>query len=177
MKVTITSKNIKTNDYLKETVEKKMQKLGKYFSDDIGVNVMLSEEAQKEKIEATIKVRGMIFRAECKSDDIYESLDKVVDKLAAQMSKFKGKLQRKHKDNKQILFAQWPDAPDANEAEELDVVKKKSFELSPMLVDEAVLQMEMLEHNFYVFLNTDTNEVNVVYKRSNGNYGLLETTR
>ncbi|MEG0291566.1 MAG: ribosome-associated translation inhibitor RaiA [Anaerovoracaceae bacterium] len=175
MKVILTSKNIKTNDYLKDTIEKKMQKLGKYFSDDIGVNVMLSAEKKMEKIEATIKVRGMIFRAESKSEDIYESIDKVVDKLSTQMSRFKSKLQKKHRDNKDMVFAEWPE-PEVNETdEEIKVVKKKKFELTPMTVEEAILQMEMLEHRFYVFMNMESQSVNVVYKRDNDAYGLLET--
>lgn len=175
MKVTITGKNnVKADDALKEIIEKKMQKLSKYFSDDIVANVVLSAEKSRKKVEATINARGMIFRAECVTEDFYEGIDSAVDKLSSQMSRFKTKIQRKHKDNKQFSFAQWPENTD--EPEELNVVKTKKFELEPMTVDEAILQMEMLEHNFFVFLNMETDSVNVVYRRSNDNYGLLETT-
>ena len=173
MKVIITTKNVNASDYLKDTIEKKLEKLTKYFSDDIGVNVMLSEERSKKKIEATIKARDMIFRAEDKSDQFYDGIDNIVDKLSSQMSRFKKKLQKKHKDHKEFMFEAWPEA---EEEEELNVIKKKKFELEPMTVDEAVLQMEMLEHNFFVFLNMETDSVNVVYKRNDNDYGLLETT-
>lgn len=175
MKVIITSKNIKTNDYMKDTVEKKMQKLSKYFSDDISVNVMLSSEKNLEKVEATIKAKGMVFRAESKSEDIYSSIDKVVDKLASQMSRFKSKLVKKHKGQPGIKFEEWPEPP-AAEAEELNVVRTKKLELVPLTVDDAIMQMELVGHNFYVFVNDETKAVNVVYKREEGDYGLLETT-
>lgn len=172
MKVVITSKNMNANDRLKDTIEKKMEKLSKYFSDNIIVNVTLSAEKNRQKIEATIRVRGMIFRAEDVSGDIYEGIDNVVEKLSTQMSRFKTKIQKKHKDNKDFVFADWPEEVQ----EEIKVVKTKKFELEPMTTDEAILQMEMLEHNFFVFLNMETDSVNVVYKRKDDDYGLLETT-
>jgi putative sigma-54 modulation protein len=171
MKVIITSKNINASDHLKETIEKKLEKLGKYFSDDIGVHVMLSAEKNRQKIEATIQVRGMIFRAEETTNDLYDGVDRISEKLAAQMSRFKTKIQRKHKDNREFSFTDWPE-PEGSD--ELKVVKKKTFQLTPMTVDEAIVQMEMLEHTFFVFLNTETDTVNVVYKREDLDYGLLE---
>ena len=173
MKILITSKNVKASEDLKDTIQKKMEKLDKYFADDIGANVMLSEERGRQKIEATIKVKNMIFRAEDKSGDFYTGIDNVVEKLSTQMSRFKKKIQKKHRDSKEMTFADWPEP---EEPEEGTVVKRKRFELVPMTVDEAVVQMEMLEHNFFVFLNMETDSVNVVYKRSDNNYGLLETT-
>ncbi|MGI6736358.1 MAG: ribosome hibernation-promoting factor, HPF/YfiA family [Anaerovoracaceae bacterium] len=173
MKVIITTKNVKASDYLKDTIEKKLSKLSKYFSEDIGVNVMLSEERGRKKIEATIKARGVIFRAEDKADDFQEGIDNVVEKLSSQMSRFKGKLQKKHKGQKEFVFEAWPEPA---EPQEFDVIKTKKFELEPMTVEEAVLQMEMLEHNFFVFLNMETDSVNVVYRRKDTGYGLLETT-
>ena len=172
MKVVITSKNMNANDRLKDTIEKKMEKLSKYFSDNIIVNVTLSAEKNRQKIEATIRVRGMIFRAEDVSGDIYEGIDNVVEKLSTQMSRFKTKIQKKHKDNKDFVFADWPEEVQ----EEIKVVKTKKFELEPMTTDEAILQMEMLEHNFFILLNMETDSVNVVYKRKDDDYGLLETT-
>ncbi len=174
MKILITSKNVKATDDLKDRIQKKMEKLDKYFAEDIGANVMLSEERGKQKIEATIKVKNMLFRAEDKSGDFYTGIDNVVEKLSSQMSRFKKKIQKKHKNSREFQFADWPE-PEAA-AEEGTVVKRKRFELEPMTVDEAVVQMEMLEHNFFVFLNMETDSVNVVYKRSDNNYGVLETT-
>ena len=179
MKVIITSKNIKANDHLKDTVEKKMEKLSKYFSDDISVNVMLSAENKMEKMEATIKVRNMVFRAESKADSVYNCVDKVVDKLATQMSRFKNKLIKKHKGQPGIKFEEWPEpalSEDVKPAEELKIVKKKQFDLEPMTVDEAILQMELLQHNFFVFLNIETDNVSVVYRRQDKDYGVLNTT-
>jgi len=172
MKVIITTKNVNASDYLKEIIEKKLGKLEKFFSEDIGVNIMLSEERNKKKIEATIKTKGMIFRAESKAEEFYDGIDNVVEKLSSQMAKFKSKLQKRHKDAKEFVFSQWPET----EEEDINVIKNKKFELEPMTVDEAVLQMEMLEHNFFVFLNMETDSVNVVYKRNDEDYGLLETT-
>lgn len=173
MRVNIVTKNLNVSDNLKAVIEKKFEKLGKYFSDDITVNVMLTQEGGLKKIEATINARGIIFRAEELTSEAYEGVDKVVDKLASQMSRFKQKLIKKHKANKAVLF----DAvPDVAEEEELKIVKVKRFDLEPMTVDEAVVRMELLEHTFFVFMNIETDTVNVVYKRKNNNYGLLETS-
>ncbi|MCL2437230.1 MAG: ribosome-associated translation inhibitor RaiA [Clostridiales bacterium] len=174
MKVIITSKNFNVNDQLKETVEKKFEKLKKYFSDDIVANVMISMERGKQKMEATINARGMIFRAEESAADVHESIDRVLEKLSTQMSRFKDKLQKKHKDHKEFSFADIPEYE--GEHEEIKVVKTKKFELEPMSTEEAIMQMELLHHTFFVFLNMETDSVNVVYKRKNNDYGLLETT-
>jgi putative sigma-54 modulation protein len=174
MRGIITSKNLNASDHLKEIIESKFQKLGKYFSSDINVNVTLSLEKGRQKVEATINAKGTIFRAEDTTNDVYSGVDRVVDKLSAQMSKFKTKLQKKHKDNKTILFADVPDYPD-DETDEPAIVRRKKFDLLPMSVDEALMQMELLEHNFFVFLNMETDTVSVIYKRNDGNYGLLET--
>jgi putative sigma-54 modulation protein len=174
MKVIITCKNFSASDHLKETIEKKFDKLNKYFSSDIVANVMISIERGKQKIESTINARGMIFRAEENSADIYESVDRILEKLSTQMSRFKTKLQKKHKDNKDLLFADIPEHSD--EPEEIKVVKTKKFDLVPMTTEEAIIQMELVQHNFFVFLNMETDGVNVVYKRKNNDYGLLETS-
>lgn len=171
MKVIITSKNFSASDHLKQIIESKFEKLGKYFSKDIVANVTLSVEKGRQKLEATINAKGTIFRAEEETSDVYAGVDKVVDKLAAQMSRFKTKLLRKHKDNKEFAFA---DLPDPQESEEVVVVKRKKFDLIPMTVEESIMQMELLEHNFYVYLDMDSETVNVVYKRKDGDYGVLE---
>ncbi len=180
MKVNITGKNYTTYDKLESTIEKKLDRLDKYFSDDITANAVLSQERGRDKIEVTINAKGAVFRAEEMSQDIYEGIDKVVDKLASQMSRFKGKLARRYNDNKALKFEfDVPGEDDEDEFEEVEetpVVKTKKFELRPMDVDEAILEMEMLGHNFFVYLDMDTDSVNVVYKRNGGNYGVLETT-
>ncbi len=174
MKVIITSKNMNASDHLKQTIESKLDRLGKYFSSDIVANVTLSTEKGRQKIEATINAKGTIFRAEETTNDAYNGVDRVVEKLSSQMSRFKTKLQRKHKDNNELKFADLPEIA-GEELEELRVVRKKKFDLMPMSVDEAVMQMELLEHTFFVFLNMESDAVNVVYKRKDNDYGLLET--
>ena len=174
MKVIITSKNFNASDHLKETIEKKFDKLNKYFSKDIIANIMISLERGKQKLEATINARGMIFRAEESTNDVYEAIDRVVEKLASQMSRFKTKLQKKHKDNKDFSFADIPEFQ--GDPEEIKVVKTKRFELEPMTTEEAIMQMELLNHTFFVFLNMESDSINVVYKRKNDDYGLLETS-
>lgn len=173
MKVIITSKNFNPSDHLKKIIETKFEKLGKYFSSEIVANVMLSVEKGREKVEATINAKGTIFRAEDETTDFYTAVDRVVDKLSTQMSRFKTKLQRKHKDHKEFIFANLPEIQES-EAEDLAVVRTKEFDLAPMSADEAVMQMELLEHSFFIYLNMETGMVNVVYKRKDGDYGVLE---
>lgn len=173
MKVIITTKNFSASENLKETIEKKMGKLAKYFSDDIDANVMVVNEGGRQKVESTINANGMIFRAEETTQDVYESIDKVVDKLSVQMSRFKTKL-RKKGGEKAIVFDSIPEYEE--EPFEMSVVKTKKFDLEPMMVDEAIVRMEMLQHTFFIFLNLETDSVNVVYKRKDDGYGLLETT-
>lgn len=174
MKVIITSKNFNSSDHLKQIIETKFDRLGKYFSNEIVANVTLTMEKGRQKIEATINANGTIFRAEETTNDAYNGVDRVVEKLASQMSRFKTKLQRKHKEHKDMFFSEIPDATN-EETEEINVVRTKKFDLIPMSVEEAIMQMELLEHNFYVFLNMESDGVNVVYKRKDNNYGLLET--
>ena len=106
------------------------------------------------------------------TQDVFDCIDTVAEKLLTQMSKYKGKLMKRHKGKESIKFEMIPEAP---AAEETRVVKTKKFQLMPMTVDDAILQMEMLQHNFFVFLDMETDSVNVVYKRNDDDYGLLET--
>ena len=172
MEIIITGKNFTASEQLKLRIEKKLGKLDKYFSQETVANVMLSNIKEGQKLEATINADGMIFRAESTSSDIEYALDKVVDRLASQMSRFKQKLIRKHQGTKGLIPAEIPDA--AEEAE-VGVVKTKRFRINPMSTEEAILQMELLEHSFFVFRDAETNRVNIVYKRNDGGYGLLET--
>lgn len=175
MKTIITGKNYTPSDKLKETIEKKFAKLDKYFSDEITGNVMTIKEKGGYKVEATINTKGNIFRAETRSSDPYDCVDRCIEKLSNQMSKFKKKLQKKYKGQKDFGFEELPEFDDAA-PEELKVVKVKKFQLEPMSQEEAIMQMEMLNHNFFVYLNMETDSVNVAYKRSDGNYGVLETS-
>ncbi|MBQ9972032.1 MAG: ribosome-associated translation inhibitor RaiA [Firmicutes bacterium] len=173
MILNINTKNLNASENLYATIEKKFDKLGKYFSDDIEAKVMLSQERGRQKVEATINARGFIFRAEEAENDVYDAVDRVVEKLSSQMSRFKDKIQKKNKGGKGVILEAVPDYTEPEE--EIVVVKTKKFQLEPMNTDEAIVQMELLQHNFFIFMNMETDTVNVVYKRNDGNYGLLET--
>lgn len=171
MKVIIASKNFNASDHLKESIEKKFEKLGKYFSDDITANVTLVMIKERQTMEATINAKGTIFRAEETATDIYNAVDRVIEKLSSQMSRFKTKLQKKHKEHVEVMFNELPEDKDTDE---IEIVRSKKFDIVPMTAEEAVMQMELLQHNFFVFLNPDTARVNIVYKRKDGSFGLLE---
>ena len=176
MKVNITSKNFNASDQLKERIEKKFKKLDKYFSKETVANIMLSnEKGNKQRLEATINAGGMIFRAEEMNEDIYFCMDRVLDRLSSQMLRFKTKLVKKHKDQKEVFWTELPEAEEKKE--EINVVKTKKFRINPMNTEEAIMQMELLGHNFFVFLNEEADGVNVVYARKDGTYGLLETQK
>lgn len=177
MKLVITAKDYKPSDRLKNTIEKKFEKLGKYFQEDVSATVNTSRFKEMTKVEATINTKQTIFRAEEVSDNVYEAIDLLVDKLANQISKFKGKLETKYKENKALKFEFIPEADEEDDEDEIVVVKRKQFELTPMNYEEAILQMEMLDHDFFVYLDMDTDSVNVVYKRKGDSYGLIETAR
>ena len=174
MKVIITSKNFTPSENFKNKAEVKMSKLDKFFSKETVANVRISGEPNnKIKLESTINAGGLIFRAEDTNTDVYYCLDNVLDKLSSQMSRFKKKLVRKHRDQKEVMLAELPDTEDA--VEEVSDVKTKTFKLNPMTTDEAVLQMELLGHSFFIFRDAESDSVNVVYKRDDGSYGLLVT--
>ena len=176
MKTVITGKNYAPSEKLKDIIEKKFAKLDKYFSDDITANVLTIKEKGTYKVEATLKANGTIFRAETRSGDPYDCVDRCIEKLSNQMSRFKTKLQKKYKGQKDVGFEDLPADELEEEQEELKVVRAKKFQLEPMGEEEAIMQMEMLNHDFFVYLNMETDSVNVVYKRKDGNYGVLETT-
>jgi putative sigma-54 modulation protein len=171
MKVMITGKNIMLTDALKDIVEKKIAKLDKYFDADVEVHVTLSVQKSRQIIEVTIPFNGVILRGEESTGDMYMSVDNVLEKLEKQILRHKTKLERRIHEGS-LRFANIPS--DLDEEEEAKIVKTKRFAVKPMDVDEAVLQMDLLGHNFYVFRNAESNEVNVVYKRKDGNYGLIE---
>ena len=175
MQINISTKNFKASDHLMDVIETKLSRLDKYFSSDIETNVTLSMEKGRQKIEATINADGAIFRAEETTQDAYNGIDRVVDKLSGQMSKFKRRIAKRHKDNKSIIFNDIPDSPDSEEGT-FEIVRRKTYELMPMTPEEAILQMELLSHSFYVFLDMERDHASVVYKRNDGKYGLLETT-
>ncbi len=172
MRYIISGKNIDVTEGLKEAIYEKIGKLEKYFTPDTEVVVTLSVEKLRQKIEVTIPVKGSIIRAEQVSDDMYVSIDLVEEIIERQMRKYKTKLvnQMHGNGNFQKAFVDM----DSEEDEGIQIVRTKRFAMKPMDVEEACIQMELLGHNFFVFRNAKTDEVNVVYKRKGNTYGLIE---
>ncbi|MCF0143080.1 MAG: ribosome-associated translation inhibitor RaiA [Parasporobacterium sp.] len=177
MKINISSKNYSMSDKLHGYIEEKLGKLDKYFNEDVTANVVVSKQKDVPKIEATINAKQNVFRAEMVNDSIYDAVDMVADKLGKQMIKLKGKLETRYKENKALKFEFIPEPEEEEYEEDMKVVKRKSLELEPMVAEEAILQMEMIGHDFFVFLDMDTDAVSVIYKRKDGAYGLIETDR
>ena len=173
MKFTHLGKNYKVGDNLKEMSEKKLSKLEKYFAEDIEAKITYSQEGNSEKAEVTILIPGTVLRAEQVSDDIRNSLDRVVDSLESQIRKYKTKLQKRYNSGKTIRFENI-ESHEEKAQEAKKIVKVKKFGLKPMDAEEAILQMELISHDFFVFLDSETDLVKVIYKRKDGNYGLLE---
>ncbi|SHI39124.1 ribosome hibernation-promoting factor, HPF/YfiA family [Lutispora thermophila] len=172
MRIRVSGKNIEVTNALRERVEKKLSKFEKYFNPDTEVNATLTVEKNRHIIEVTIPFNGIILRGEEATEDMYTSIDNVVEKLEKQIAKYKTRLERKIKDGS-VRFENFSFSEEDDD-EEPRIVKTKRFAMKPMPVEEAVLQMELLGHNFFMFFNADSEEVNVVYKRKDGDYGLIE---
>lgn len=172
MKVIVSGKNMEVTDALKDVVIGKLEKFGKYFKDDIEAQATLSVEKNRQIIEITVPINGTILRAEEVTNDMYSSVDKALDKLHKQMEKYKTKLENRYQGHDTIRFEQIPTAD--KDEEEIKIVRTKRFAIKPMDAEEAAMQMDLLGHSFFVFTNADTDEVNVVYRRKDGNYGLIE---
>ncbi|WP_350344150.1 ribosome-associated translation inhibitor RaiA [Proteinivorax tanatarense] len=176
MKINVRGKNIEVTNALKLHVEKRIGKLERFFQENTEAQVTLSVIKDQHIIEVTVFLNGgLLLRAEEKTGDMYASIDKVVEKLERQTRKYKTRVNRKSrevsiKDVSEVLGQK----PNQEEEEEGKVVKTKRFALKPMMLDEAILQMDLLGHDFFVFKDGETNETSVVYKRKDGNYGLIE---
>ncbi len=171
MLLTYTGKNVQVTEAMKELTEKKFSKLDKYFKDDITGRVTFSTQRNLQKVEVTIDLPGTVLRAEEATNDMYQSIDKAVDVLARQIRKHKTKLQQKLQGQETIRFENVPVFEEADSAPK--IVKTKNFALSPMTEEEALLQIELLGHDFFVFYDDETEIVKILYKRKDGNYGLL----
>ncbi len=172
----VRGENIEVTPAIREYAEKKVGKLERYFTDvpDATAHVNLKVYAEKSaKVEVTIPLPYIVLRAEETSPDLYASIDLVVDKLERQIRKFKTKINRKTLGTAQEAPA--PVAADEEEVNELDIVRTKRLSLKPMDSEEAVLQMNMLGHNFFIFEDAETNGTSIVYRRKDGKYGLIET--
>ena len=172
MKINITGKNIEMTDGLKAAVEEKIGKLDKYFAPDTIAKVTLSVEKERQKIEVTIPVKGNIIRSEQVSDDMYVSIDLVQEVIERQLKKYKNKLIDKQQNA--VSFSKAFVEKDYEDDDEIKIVRTKRFDIKPMYPEDACVQMELLGHDFYVFCNAETDQVNVVYKRKGHTYGLIE---
>ena len=172
MKITISGKNIDVTPGLRQTVNEKLGKLDRYFTPDTQVNVTLSVEKERHKIEVTIPVKGRIIRSEQVSNEMYVSIDLVEEVIERQLRKYKNKIidKKQSAENFQKAYVD----NDYLENEEIRIVRTKKFDIKPMYPEDACVQMELLGHNFFVFMNADTDQVNVVYKRKGNTYGLIE---
>ena len=173
MKYNIRGSKMEVTDAIKKYIEEKIGKLNKYFEnpDEITANVLIKESGINDKVEVTIPIKTAILRAEVSNKDLYAAIDLVVEKLERQIRKNKTRIkERKVKDIPVINFEAI-----IEEEPKTAIVKRKSVEMKPMDEEEAVLQMELLGHEFFVFQDIDTDSIAVLYKRKDGNYGIIET--
>ena len=172
MNFIISGKNLTVSDSLRTAIEDKLSKLNRYFTPDTEVQVTLSVEKERQKIEVTIPVKGGIIRSEQVSNDMYVSIDLVEEVIERQLRKYKNKIVDKKQagGNFQQAFVD----REYEEDEQIRIIRSKKFDVKPMYPEDACVQMELLGHSFYVFNNAETDQVNVVYKRKGNTYGLIE---
>ncbi len=172
MKIEINSKNYNVSEKLKDIIEKKVGKLDKYFNDDAVAKVNCKMDGQLCKLELTVRSRGLFYRAEVTGDNMYDNIDLALPKVEKQIVKYGDKFYARLKRdslNKDFLF--FDELPVFNKPE---VVKKKQFELEPISVEDAKVFLDTIDNSFYVFMNRETGRVNVLYRRNDGNLGLIE---
>ena len=173
MRFTISGKNIEVTDGLRSAVTDKLGKLERYFTPETEIIVTMSVEKERQKIEVTIPVKGNIIRSEQVSNDMYVSIDLVEEVIERQLRKYKNKLVAKNQEGSNFSKTLF-ETEESIEDGEVKIVRTKRFGIKPMYPEDACVQMELLGHNFFVFFNAENEEVNVVYKRKDGSYGLIE---
>ncbi len=172
MKITITGRKVNLRDHFKTLVEKKLTRFDRIFDEDAEAKVVVTVLKNRQTVEITIRSRGMYYRAESTADEMNDALDEVVDALSSQIRRNKNRLTKRI--HYSALTEDFQESPaETEQPEEYRVVRTKHFCVKPMSVEEAILQMNLLEHQFFMFRNQEDNEINVVYKRKGGNYGLL----
>lgn len=178
MKITTQGIGIHVGQRLEEKISDKLSKFNKYFGEEAVFAIKIRPEREVKKVEITLRLQNHIYRAEAKDEEILTAVDRTVDKLESQIRRQKSRIERKLHDYSYMKDYLNDIAPenDDEEFEEKSIIKRKTFALVPMTSDDAVLQMEMLGHSFLVYLDAETGNVCVVYKRKDGNYGLIEPT-
>ncbi|MFO7265673.1 MAG: ribosome-associated translation inhibitor RaiA [Bacillota bacterium] len=179
--LTVSGKNVAVTQALREHAERRISKLQKYFDDGrpLRAEVVMYTERDNHVAEVTIQVGSLLVRGVGKTDDMYVSIDSAVDRIARQVRKYKTRIHRKLQEGGKPVAMPAEPAEDLDEEGEGDeseprVVRVKRFAFKPMTLDEAILQMELLGHDFFVFTDAETDEVHVLYRRRDGNYGLIE---
>ena len=177
MKYNIRGDKMIVTDSIKNYVESKLDKLNKYFNeDDLTANVLTKIRGNKQIVEVTIPTDKFILRSEEEHDDLYAAIDLVSDKLERQIRKNKTKLNKQNKVNNKYDYLNFDyEIDNEDKEEELKIVKRKTVDTKPMDEEEAILEMELLGHNFFVYKDMHTNDVCVIYKRKDGNYGVIDT--
>ena len=173
MKFIISGKNIEVTPGLRASIEQKIGKLEKYFTPETEVIATLSVEKERQKIEVTIPLKGTIIRSEQVSDDMYVSIDLVEEVIERQLLKYRKKLIDRHQEGG-LYYTDFVEEEAEIEEGDIRIIRTKRFGMKPMFPEDACVQMELLGHNFFVFSNAETGEVNVVYKRKDNTYGLIE---
>ena len=171
MKTTITAKKMQIPQNFTDYAELRINsRLGKFFGDEADAKIVLAEVKTQIELELTVKYNSMVFRAECTAEDKFVALDDAIDKIIRQIRKNKTKVEKKLKDTafKEAFAYPVPESVD------YEVIKHKKFKMRPMDIEEAILQMNLLDHEFFMFTNADSGQINVVYKRADGNYSVLE---
>ena len=174
MRLTVKGKGMEVSEYLNNTVEKKTKKLERYFKEDTQMTVYLSIERSMHICEVTVPFTGVTLRAEERSGDMYNSIDASLKKLERMIRRHRTKLEKRLHEKAYDYAAPVYEVENEVEEEESKLVRRKKFPVKPMDVAEAEMQMELLGHSFFVFINVETGDVNVLYKRKDGNHGLIE---
>lgn len=173
MKFVIVGKNIDVTPGLRSAVEDKIGKLERYFSSEVEAHVTLSTQKDRQKIEVTIPVKGNIIRSEQVSNDMYVSIDLVEEIIERQLKKYKNKITDARYGSESFFSQDYLDK-DFQDDDEIQIIRSKKYDIKPMYAEDACVQMELLGHDFFVFVNAETDRVNVVYKRKGNTYGIIE---
>lgn len=180
MNIIISGKQMDLTDGIKNAIEEKLGRLDFYLHPETDVKVTVSAKKARQKVEVTIiPISGPIIRAEDIEENLYAAIDVVYDKLNKQLRRYKNRLKDKHQRNESIRFENvdmsvYEDDIESNDNFDIVIERNKKFDMKPMSAEEAVLQMELIEHDFYMFRNIDTDDISIVYKRKNGGYGMIE---
>lgn len=174
MQVIVNGRHIDVTDALRSYAESKVKKIEKYLPDTTEAVVTLSVQKYRHNAEILIKVNGLLIQADEETEEMYSAIDKVMDKIERQVKRYKEKLLNRHKSSEGVKTASKTNAEEVEDKDTPKIIKTKRFEIKPMLPDEAVMQMELLHKDFFVFTNAGDNKVNVIYRRRDGNIGLIE---